>query len=253
MSARRDEIVRFCDELLDVAAFEDYGPNGIQVPGADRVTKVATGVSANLETLRGGAEAGAELILTHHGLFWEFHPRALSPQMAERLRVLLDGDVSLAGYHLPLDAHPEVGNNALLCRALGLELGERFGEARGRPIGFVGTSEGGVGLDELRERIEGKLGREPLVQGRPPVRIARVGVVTGAGAGTVHEAVAKGLDVLVTGEPAEHAMADAEEGGLAFIAAGHYATETFGIRRLGELVAERFGVEHEFIDVPNPV
>jgi dinuclear metal center YbgI/SA1388 family protein len=217
------------------------------------VTKVATGVSANLETLRGAVGAGAQLILTHHGLFWELHPRALSPQMTERLRVLLDGDVSLAGYHLPLDAHPEIGNNALLCRALGFKPSERFGEARGGSIGFVGRTEDGVPIAELAERVEGELGRKPLIQGSGPERVASIGIVTGAGAGSIHEAVARDLDAMITGEPAEHVMADATEGEVHFIAAGHYATETLGIRRLGELVAERFGVEHEFIDVPNPV
>jgi dinuclear metal center YbgI/SA1388 family protein len=253
VSANRGEIVAFCDELLSAGEFDDYGPNGLQVPGAAEVSKVATGVSANLETLRGGVEAGAQMTITHHGLFWEFLPRALSPQMTERLRVLLDGDVSLAAYHLPLDAHPEVGNNALLCGLLGFEVAERFGEARGASIGFVGRSEAGIPLEELTAAIERELGRAPLVQGRGPERISSIGVVTGAGAGAVHEAVAAGLDALITGEPAEHVMADAEEGGLHFIAAGHYATETLGIRRLGDLVAERFGVEHEFIDVPNPV
>jgi dinuclear metal center YbgI/SA1388 family protein len=253
VSANRDEIVSFCDELLSAGEFDDYGPNGLQVPGADEVGRIATGVSANLETLRGAAESGAQMVITHHGLFWEFLPRALSPQMTERLRVLLDGDLSLAAYHLPLDAHPEIGNNALLCGVLGFEVGERFGDVRGTEIGFVGQDEGGVTLPELRKRLERELGREPLIQGHEPERVSSVGVVTGAGAATIHEAVAKGLDALITGEPAEHVMADALEGGVAFIAAGHYATETLGIRRLGELIAERFGVEHEFIDVPNPV
>jgi dinuclear metal center YbgI/SA1388 family protein len=253
MPAARDEIVSFCDELLDVPAFDDYGPNGLQVPGAGSVSVVATAVSANLATLRGASEAGAELILTHHGLFWEFLPRALTPQMAARLRLLLEGETSLAAYHLPLDAHPDLGNNSLLCRELGLEPSEPFGEARGRPIGFVGRSAEGIPASDLFATIAVALGREPLVQGAGPQVVRSAGVVTGAGAGTIGEAVRLGLDALITGEPAEHAMADAAEGGLHFVAAGHYATETLGIRRLGDLVAERFDVHHEFIDVPNPV
>ncbi len=251
--AERDEIIAFCDELLEIGTFDDYGPNGLQVPGAAEVSVVATGVSANLATLAGAADAGAQLILTHHGLFWEFLPRPLSAQMAARLRLLLERGISLAGYHLPLDAHPAAGNNALLCRALGFEPAEPFGEARGRAIGFAGRSDSGVAAEALVARVTKTLGREPLVQGDGPDVIRSVGVVTGAGAGTIHEAVRRDLDALVTGEPAEHAMADAREGGLHFIAAGHYATETLGIRRLGELVAERFRLRHEFIDVPNPV
>jgi dinuclear metal center YbgI/SA1388 family protein len=250
--AERDEIIAFCDELLEIGSFDDYGPNGLQVPGAAEVSVVATGVSANLDTLAGAADAGAQLILTHHGLFWESMPRSLSAQMAARLRLLLEGGISLAGYHLPLDAHPAVGNNALLCRALGFEPAEPFGEARGRAIGFAGRSDG-VAAEALVERFRETLGRKPLVQGDGPDVVRSVGVVTVAGAGTIHEAVRRGLDALVTGEPAEHAMADAREGGLHFIAGGHYATETLGIRRLGELVAQRFRLRHEFIDVPNPV
>lgn len=250
--ATRDEIVSHCDELLAIDEFTDYGPNGLQVPGASEVSSIATGVSANLATLRGAVGAGAQLILTHHGLFWEFHPRALTPQMAERLRTLLDADASLASYHLPLDAHPEIGNNALLCERLGFERSEPFGEAKGASIGFVGRADP-VPIAELTSRVAELLGPDPLVQGEGPDAVAAIGIVSGAGADAVHEAAALGLDALLTGEPAEHAMADAAEGGLHLIAAGHYATETLGIRRLGELVADRFGVEHVFVDVPNPV
>ena len=253
-TANRDEIVAFCDELLEVEAFTDYGPNGLQVPGAREVRKVATGVSAHLELLRRAAESGAQLLLAHHGLFWDFHPRALSEQMAARLRIALDAELSVAGYHLPLDAHPEVGNNALLAGALGFApQATPFGEVKGRPVGAVAARDEPLAAAELFAEVERVTGREPLVFDAGPERVSRIAVVTGAGASQVHEAIAAGVDALVTGEPAEHAMADAREGGIHFIAAGHYATETFGIRRLGELVAERFGIAHEFIDVPNPI
>ena len=251
--ASRDEIVHHCDELLEIGSFDDYGPNGLQVPGAAEVSKVASAVSANLATLRGAVASGAQLVLAHHGLFWEFHPRALTPQMTERLRTLLDADVSLAAYHLPLDAHPQIGNNALLCERLGFERSEPFGEARGARIGCVGRTGEAVPAPELINRVTELLDREPLIQGDGPDRVGSIGIVSGAGADSVHEAAALGLDALLTGEPAEHAMADAAEAGLHLIAAGHYATETLGIRRLGELLAERFGIDHEFIDVPNPV
>jgi dinuclear metal center YbgI/SA1388 family protein len=251
--ARLDEIISFCDELLETGSFEDYGPNGLQVPGVAEVSKVASAVSANLATLRAAVASGAQLVLTHHGLLWEFLPRALSRQMAERLRVLLDADASLAAYHLPLDAHPEIGNNALLCERVGLERAEQFAEVKGVGVGWVGRASEPVPISELVSRVTELLRREPLVQGAGPETVSLVGFVSGAGAEFVHEAVALGLDALLTGEPAEHAMADADEGRLHLIAAGHYATETLGIRRLGELVAERFGVEHEFVDVPNPV
>ena len=251
--ATTDEIVSFCDELLEVDAFEDYGPNGRQVPGAGEVSKVATGVTPTLEMLRGGLDAGAELILTHHGLLWGTAEHGLTPGLARRLRALLEAEATLAAYHLPLDAHPEVGNNALLCEGLGLERGEPIGQVKGRPVGFVGRSPEAVSLADFLARIEGLVGREPLVQGDGPEGIESVAVVSGAAASSLTEAALAGVDAFLTGEPAEHAMGEAAEAGMHFIAAGHYATETLGIRRLGEVVAGRFGVEHRFIDAPNPV
>jgi dinuclear metal center YbgI/SA1388 family protein len=260
--AARDEIVAFLDDLLSVREWDDYGPNGLQVPGAEEVTVVATGVSAHRELFERAAAAGAQLVLCHHGLFWGGQPQALTPAMKRRLKALFDADLSLAAYHLPLDAHPEVGNNALICERLGLARGEPFGEAKGRPIGFVGRArDGGLAFEELWERCralftlrgEGGWETEPLVYAEGPPTVRAVGVVSGGGARMLAEAAGAGLDALLTGEPSEPAMAEAREAGIHFVAAGHYATETFGIRRIGELVGETFGVEHRFIDVPNPV
>ena len=252
--ASRDEIIAFCDELLDVGGFDDYGPNGLQVPGTAEVGKVVTGVSAHRELIDRALAAGADMVIAHHGLFWEFLPRALSEAMAGRLRAALGGHLSVAGYHLPLDAHPEIGNNALIRDGLGLEPSpEPFALAKGRPIGVVGRSDEGVAASELVAAVAALTDREPLVLGSGPATVRSVGIVSGAGASFVHEAVGLGLDALITGEPAEHVMADARENRLHFVAAGHYATETFGVRRLGETVAERFGIPHEFIAVPNPV
>jgi dinuclear metal center YbgI/SA1388 family protein len=252
--AARDEIIAFCDQLLDAQAFADYCPNGLQVPGGTDVEKVVTGVSAHLELLERARDAGAQMVLAHHGLFWDSHPRALSEPMAARLRVALEAELSIAGYHLPLDAHPEIGNNALLCAGLGFEAaGEPFAETRGRAIGVIGRRAKPLAAAELFAAVADLVGREPLVFDAGPELVRSLGVVSGGGAGYVHEAIARDLDALLTGEPAEYAMADAREGGLHFIAAGHYATETLGIRRLGDLIAERFGVAHEFIEIPNPV
>jgi len=252
--AARDEIVHFLDELLDSPGFPDYGPNGLQVPGTADVELVVTGVSAHLELFEHAAAAGAQMVLTHHGIFWGQGPGPITPQLRRRLELLFGSDISLVSYHLPLDAHPEVGNNALICRALGLEPAERLGDYKGQPIGFVGRSQDGVPVAQLRDRcIEIFDGREPLIQGAGPDVVHSVGVISGGAASYMGDAVAAGIDAFLTGEPAEHSMADAREAGLHFIAAGHYASETFGIRRVGELVAERFGVESRFIEVPNPV
>jgi dinuclear metal center YbgI/SA1388 family protein len=249
----RDEIVGFLDDLLEPGTFEDYGPNGLQVPGTLEVGRVVTGVSAHLELFERAAGSGAQLVLCHHGILWHFHPRAIDAGMRRRLETLFAADMSLAAYHLPLDAHPDVGNNALICAALGLERDQAFGTAKGRPIGWIGRSAQGIPFAELRERVVAVLGREPLVFDSGPDVVHSVGVVSGGGASSLGEAVALGLDAFLTGEPAEHVMADAREGGLHFIAGGHYATETFGVRRLGDLLAEHFGIEHEFIEVPNPI
>jgi dinuclear metal center YbgI/SA1388 family protein len=251
--AHRDEIVAHLDRLLDAASWDDYGPNGLQVIGRDEVDLVVTGVSAHRELFERAAAAGAGMVLCHHGIFWRSTPQAVGAQMRERLRVLFDADMSLVAYHLPLDAHEEVGNNALICHALGLAKGERFAEHGGEPIGFVGHADPAISIAQLAERCGSAFGREPLVLPGGASEVRRVGVVSGGGADALAEAAALGLDALVTGEPEEPSMADAAESGVSLLACGHWATETLGIRRLGEVVAERFGVAHEFIEVRNPV
>jgi len=249
-----DELIGHLDELLEPGAFRDYGPNGLQVPGRTEIQRVVTGVSAHLELIERALALRADLVLVHHGLFWDFQPTGLTPALAERLRPLFKHDVNLAAYHLPLDAHAEVGNNALLAAALGCEAHEPFGDHQGTPIGRAGRfPEEGVPIGELVARVEDVCGRAPLVFDAGPERVRSIGIVSGAGAGYLPEAVARGLDGLLTGEPREHVMADAREEGMHFIAAGHYATETFGVRALGERLAREFGVEHVFVDVPNPV
>jgi dinuclear metal center YbgI/SA1388 family protein len=249
-------IVSDLDELLDPGAFRDLGPNGLQVPAAGDVTveRVVTGVSAQRRLIERAVELEAQLVLVHHGLFWEFAPTGLTPRLAERLRPLFAHGIALAAYHIPLDAHPVVGNNALLAIGLGCERHEPFGDFRGSPVGRLGTFGGdGVPAQELFARVRELTGREPLVQGAGPERIRRIGIISGSAADGLEEAVALGLDAFLTGEPKEHVMADAVEDGIHFIAAGHYATETFGVRALGDRLAERFGVEHVFVDIPNPV
>ncbi|MFM8791328.1 MAG: Nif3-like dinuclear metal center hexameric protein [Solirubrobacterales bacterium] len=253
--ADRDAIISFCDQLLETGEFEDWGPNGLQVPGSGEVTKVATAVSAHLESIEAAVRSGAELLICHHGLFWDFHPRALTEAMAARLKTALEADLSVAAYHLPLDANPVTGNNALLCRELGAEPEPaRLGEAKGSFVGMVGRFPEPLPLSELVDRVRAATGdREPLTFEAGPDPVGTLGVVSGAAASAIHEAIELGLDAFITGEPAEHVMADASEGGISFFAAGHYATEVPGIRNLGLLVAQEFGVEEEFIDIPNPV
>jgi dinuclear metal center YbgI/SA1388 family protein len=251
---RLTSIITALDERLTPGDFTDLGPNGLQVPGAEDVSKVVTGVSAQRELIERAVAEGAQLVLVHHGLFWDFLPTGLTPVLAERLRPLFKHDVGLAAYHLPLDAHPEVGNNAILCERLGCERHEPFGTFRGQTIGRAGTFPGaGIPAAELFARVREVTARVPTIFDAGPDPVRRIGIVSGAGADALPEAIALGLDALLTGEPREHVMADAREAGIHFIAAGHYATETFGVRALGDWLAERFGLEHAWVDIPNPV
>jgi dinuclear metal center YbgI/SA1388 family protein len=254
MAARSADIVAFLDELLEIERFADYGPNGLQVPGGDMVEGVLTGVSAHRELFERAVAQPAQLVLAHHGILWDAQPRRIVPAQAARLKLLLTHDIGLAAYHLPLDAHPELGNNALLAQGLGARSHRPAFAAKGAEIGVVASfADEGVPAAELFARIARLTSREPLVFDGGPAAVRTLGIVSGGGASFLHEAIGAGLDAFLTGEPAEWAMADAREGGIHFVAAGHYATETLGIRRIGELVAERFDVAHTFAEIPNPV
>jgi dinuclear metal center YbgI/SA1388 family protein len=248
------ELIAHLDGLLNPAAFADFAPNGLQVPGREEVTTVVTGVSAHAELFERAIAEHADLILTHHGLFWEGAPLALDRPAKRRLKLLLDADVSLAAYHLPLDGHLVVGNNALIAAGLGCESCEPFALHQGTPIGVAGRFDGdGVTSDDLLARIRELTDREPLAFTDGPDLVRTIGIVSGGGASYLADSIAAGHDAFLTGEPAERVMSQAREAGVHFIAAGHYATETFGIRALGDLLAERFGVRHVFVDVPNPI
>lgn len=244
------QIVDHLDRLLAVDDFQDHGPNGLQVPGPAQVQTVVTGVSANRPLIDAAVAKGAELILVHHGLYWRGDPQQITPLLHRRLKPLFEHDLALAAYHLPLDAHPEHGNNALLARALGGADPQPFAEI-GIRVTFPGD---GLTIDELAARATDAVGgRTPLVVPAGPQRIRTLGVVTGAATDSLLDAIALGLDAFLTGEPAERGFSIAVDAGIHFLAAGHHATETFGVRRLGELLAAEFGVEHHFVDVENPI
>ncbi len=254
MPAALSDVLAEADRLLEPERFEDHGPNGLQVPGAELVERIATGVSAHAELFELAAGEGAQLLLVHHGLFWGAGTERIDTVLKRRLKLLFDADIALAAYHLPLDAHPEIGNNALIARALDAEVLVPFAQHRGRSIGFIAElPRDGLTAGELVARAHAITAREPLLIDGGPGRITRLAIVSGAGADYLDEAARAGAHALLTGEAAERATARTRELGLHLIAAGHYATETFGVRRLGEHLAERFGLEHVFIDVPNPL
>jgi dinuclear metal center YbgI/SA1388 family protein len=254
MSAPITDILAEAERLLEPERFDDYGPNGLQVPGPAQVDVLASGVSAHAELFELAANAGAQLLIVHHGLFWGAGAPLIDPILKRRLQILFDADIALAAYHLPLDAHPEVGNNALIARALGAVELQRFAEHRGEPIGILATLPGdGLAPGELFAAVAEIVGREPLRFDAGPDRVRTVAVVSGAGSDYIEQAAQAGAQAFITGEPAERVMAQARELDMHFIAAGHYATETFGIEALGDRLAARFGVQHVFLDAPNPI
>lgn len=247
------DLVSYTDTLLDASAFRDYCPNGLQLEGRASVARLVAGVSASQALVDAAVEAGAHALLVHHGYFWKGEEPVITGIKRQRIRGLLDAGVSLLAYHLPLDAHPQYGNNAQLALRLGLEVHGRFGPAGGADIAMHGRLVQAMSGGELTERITTALGRTPLhVPGRDD-SIRSVGWCTGAAQGFIDQAAGLGLDAYITGEASERTVHVARETGVHFYAAGHHATERYGPQALGEHLAERFGLEFRFIDIDNPV
>lgn len=245
--AARDEIVAYADELLQVDRWPEFAPQGLQVVGSAAVTRLACGVSCSRELFERAVASGAQLVLVHHGLFWRNEPLVVDARLRGRLEALFRGDASLLAYHLALDAHPALGNNAQLALALGATVDAEFAG-----LGVGGTVEPCT-LDELAARVGAAVGRDPLVLRGGDREVRRVAIVTGAGARELIRAAHEGYDALVTGEPEEPSLATARELGVHLLAAGHYATERLGVQALAAHLAERFGLDWELVDVENPV
>jgi dinuclear metal center YbgI/SA1388 family protein len=254
MPCQLQDAIAELDRLLQPGRFKDYCPNGLQFPGKAEIKKLATGVSAGVELFERAIAERADLLVVHHGLFWGTMATPVDLRMKRRLKLLFDSDMSLAAYHLPLDAHPQVGNNALIARGLGADKLDAFALHDGEPIGFVARFPGdGLAAEDLFARVANLTQRTPLVFDAGPKQVRSIAIVSGAGNDYLQDAITIGVDAFLTGEPAERVMGEAREAAIHFIAAGHYATETFGVRRLGEHLSERFALEHMFIDVPNPI
>jgi dinuclear metal center YbgI/SA1388 family protein len=247
--ASRIDIESYTNALLDVGRFRDYGPNGLQVEGADEVRTLVSGVTASRALIEAAVAAGADAILVHHGLFWRGHDGRITGWLKQRIELLLAHRVSLFAYHLPPDAHPELGNNACFGARLGLRAAGRFGE---QDLGFIGAAAEPLTFAALCGRVEQQLGRRPTVvagDARPLVRIAWC---TGGAQGYFEPAIAAGADVYLTGEISEPQAHYARETGVAYIACGHHASERFGAPAVATHLAEAFGLEHRFIDIDNP-
>ena len=253
MSAARDEILAFLDAELETHRYRDYAPIGLQVIGADRVERVACAVSSSLEVFDRTAVEGAQLLLVHHGMFWDNESRVVGRHLRRRLERLFAADITLAAYHLPLDGHQRIGNNARLAEELRLRVDGWFSEHAGVPLALHGTLAAAVPLQVLAERASEVVGRVPIAFPGGPERVRTLAICSGRPGGIAQQAAAAGADALLTGEPQEDFRALARELGMSIVCAGHHATETLGVRAAAELVSERFGLEHVFLDVPNPV
>lgn len=248
--ASRDEIVHHTHELLDVARFNDYGPNGLQLEGRAEVQRLVSGVTASRALIDAAIAARADAILVHHGLFWRGQSGALTGWLAERVRRLMVHGVNLLAYHLPLDAHPELGNNATWGQALGLVADARFGEQQ---LGFIGTAPAALAsAAALAAAAERAVGRSVTVLPGDGRLLRRIGWCSGGAQSYFEAAMAAGADAYLTGEISEPQAHLARETGVAFIACGHHASERGGVQALGAALAARFGLEHQFIDIDNP-
>jgi len=245
----RNDLAHHLDALLEAGRFKDYGPNGLQVEGRAEIGHIVCGVTASLDLIDAAIAAKADAILVHHGLFWRGQDGRVTGWMKQRLARLLAADINLFAYHLPLDAHPELGNNAQLGRQFGWAADARFGE---QDLGFVGSLAAPQSLAEMSAHIAEALGRQVVAvpgDGRP---LRRVAWCTGGAQGYFEAAIAAGADVFVTGEISEPQAHYARETGVAFIAAGHHATERYGVQALAAQLATDLGVTQQFIDIPNP-
>ncbi|MBX3604237.1 MAG: Nif3-like dinuclear metal center hexameric protein [Piscinibacter sp.] len=247
--ALRSEIESHLFVLLDTGRFRDYGPNGLQVEGKPEVHKIVSGVTASLALIDAAIAAQADAILVHHGLFWKGHDGRVTGWLKARLEKLLAHQVNLFAYHLPLDAHPEFGNNAQFGAKLKLAPDGRFGD---QDLGFIGGPAQPLTLAALTALLQFRVGRAPVVvegDGRP---LRRIAWCTGGAQGYFEAAIAAGADAYITGEISEPQAHYARETGVAFLACGHHASERFGAPAVAAHVAQHFGLEHEFIDIENP-
>ena len=246
-------LLEYTNDLLSIDQFRDYAPNGLQVEGRDEVNILVSGVTASLDLVEQAIAVKADAILVHHGYFWKGEDPCITGMKRRRLARLLESGTSLLAYHLPLDAHPGLGNNAGLARVLGLKADGSFGDDGGMQLGQSGLLEKPMSGAALAQHIRQRLGREPLhIAGSHDV-ISRVGWCTGAAQSYIEAAVEQGLDAFISGEISEQTVHIARECGIQYYAAGHHATELFGVQALGEHLAARFDLNHRYIDIENPV
>ena len=248
----RSALLGYLADLLQIHAYDDYAPNGLQVEGCATVNRLLTGVTASQALLEAAVEFGADALLVHHGYFWKGEDPVVTGMRRQRLKLLLDNDINLLAYHLPLDGHPELGNNAQLAMRLGIEVTGRVAGQNGPALVFQGRLTPPSTPGEFGARLASALGRTPLHIPGGGDRITTIGWCTGAAQGMIELAAAAQLDAYISGEISEPTVHAARELGIHYFAAGHHATERGGVEALGTHLAERFQLEHRFVDIDNP-
>lgn len=246
------DVLALLERTLEPGRFSDYCPNGLQVEGRAEVRKVVTGVTASLALIDAAIERGADAILVHHGYFWKGEEARIIGMKRARLKKLLDHDLSLLAYHLPLDAHPVLGNNAQLAKVLGLVIDGPLEPGNVRSIGNTAVLPEPMPATAFAEHIAARLGREPQLIAGGPAAIRRIGFCTGGAQGYIDQAIALGLDAYLSGEISEPTVHAARECGIHYFACGHHATERYGIKALGEFLQQETGIAVEFVDIDNP-
>lgn len=247
---RRDELVAYLDGLLEIGRFRDYCPNGLQVEGRDEIRCLVAGVSASQALLEAAVQCRADAVLVHHGWFWRGEDGRVTGLRKKRLQTLLGHDINLIAYHLPLDGHAEFGNNAQWAQRLGWQAEGRFGE---QDMGWLGRTAQTTTLGALSARLAEVLQRPPLAMGDPQRPVQRIAWCSGAAQGYFEQAIALGVDVYLSGEISEQTVHLARESGVAYVAAGHHATERYGVQALAAHLAARFALDCRFVDIDNPV
>ncbi|MFC1748340.1 Nif3-like dinuclear metal center hexameric protein [Pseudomonadota bacterium] len=247
------KLVEYCDELLQTERFRDYAPNGLQIEGERKVSKIVTGVTASKALIDAAIEAEADVLMVHHGFFWKGESSCITGLKQKRIAAIIKNNISLVAYHLPLDAHEELGNNALLGRVLELQIDGRFGRENGDALAMYGELNQEMNADELALHIKNKMGRTPLHLKGASEKIKKIAWCSGAAQGYIEQAYELGVDAFISGEVSENTTHFAKESGVHYFAAGHHATERYGVKALGDHCANVFNVGHEFIDIDNPV
>lgn len=249
---QRDDVVEYINRTLDVDSIKDYCPNGLQVAGREQIQHVVSGVTASQRFLQAAIEAKADAVLVHHGYFWSGESPVLTGMKLERIRTLINADISLLAYHLPLDIHPELGNNAQLAKRFGFSIDGRQAAGGTDGLLFHGRPPNPMPNDQFITHIADVLGRKVTAVGRSERPIRRVAWCSGGAQRFVQQAAELGVDAFISGEISEQTTHEARENGLLFVAGGHHATERFGVQALGEKLAEQLQLTHQFIDVGNP-